>query len=84
MNKFPKSQLLVVSSEDLATETDNTLATIFDFLGLPNHKIKDLTKRNEAKYPPMNPDTRKTLVEYFRSHNEKLYSLLGRKFNWDK
>jgi len=84
MDKFPKEQLLVISSEDLASKTADTLTTIFDFLGLPNHKIKDLTKRNEAKYPPMNPDTRKTLVEYFKPHNEKLYSLLGRRFDWDK
>ncbi len=84
MDRFPKEQLLVISSEDLASKTEETLATIFDFLKLPNYKIRDLTKRNEAKYPPMNPDTRKTLVEYFKPYNEKLYSLLGRKFDWDK
>jgi len=84
MDKFPKEQLLVISSEDLARKTDDTLAIIFDFLKLPNYKIRDLTKRNEAKYPPMNQDTRKMLVDYFRPHNEKLYSLLGRKFDWDK
>ena len=84
LNRFPKEQLLVISSEDLATKTDETLAIIFDFLKLPNYKIRDLAKRNEAKYPPMNPDTRKTLVEYFKPHNERLYSLLGRKFDWDK
>ena len=84
MDRFPKEQLLVISSEDLANKTDETLAIVFDFLKLPNYKIRDLTKRNEAKYPPMNPDTRKTLVEYFKPYNEKLYSLLGRKFDWDK
>ena len=84
LNKFPKERLLVISSEDLATKTNDTLATVFDFLGLPNYKIKDLTRKNEAKYPPMNQDTRKMLVDYFRPHNEKLYSLLGRRFDWDR
>jgi len=84
MKLFSKEQLLVISSEDLASKTNETLTMIFDFLKLPNYKIRDLTKRNEAKYPPMNPDTRKTLVEYFKPYNEKLYSLLGRKFDWDK
>lgn len=84
MNKFPKEQLLIISSEDLATKTDDTLATIFGFLGLPNRRIKDLTKRNEAKYPPMNSATRKILADYFRPYNEKLYSLLGYRFDWDK
>ena len=84
MDKFPKEQLLVISSKDLASKTADTLAIVFDFLNLPNHNIKDLSKRNEVKYPPMNPDTRKMLVDYFRPHNEKLYSLLGRRFDWDK
>jgi hypothetical protein len=84
MNKFPREQLLIISTEDLATKTNNTLEIIFDFLGLPNHRIKDLTKRNEAEYPPMNPDTRKMLIEYFKPYNEKLYSLLGRRFDWDR
>ena len=84
MDRFSKERLLVISSEDLASKTEETLATIFDFLKLPNYKIRDLTKRNEAKYPTMNQDTRKLLVEYFRPYNQQLYDLLGRKFDWDK
>jgi len=84
MNKFPKEQLLVISSEDLARKTIETLQTVFDFLKLPDYKIKNLTRKNEAKYPSMNQNTRKTLIEYFRPHNENLYSLLGRRFDWDR
>jgi hypothetical protein len=84
MNKFPRKQLLVISSEDLARKTIETLQIVFDFLKLPDYKIKDLTRKNEAKYPSMNQDIRKTLIEYFRPHNENLYSLLGRRFDWDR
>jgi len=83
-NKFPKEQLFVISSEELARKTMETLQVVFDFLNLPDYKIKDLTKKNEAKYPTMNQDTRKMLIEYFRPHNENLYSLLGKRFDWDK
>ncbi len=83
-NFFPKNKLLVISTEELASYTDNTLEKIFRFLGVSNHKINDLTKRNEAKYPPMNPDTREMLLDYFRPYNEKLYLLLGCRLDWDK
>ena len=32
----------------------------------------------------MDPDLRKKLGEYFRPHNERLYELIGRKFDWDE
>jgi len=38
---------------------------------------------NVSDYPAMNPDTRRMLVDYFRPHNERLYRLLGRSFDWD-
>ena len=83
VNLFPKMQLLVISTEDLDSRPNETLATIFEFLNLPNYQIKDLTKRNEAKYPSMKPETRKCLLEYFRPYNEQLYHLIGKKFQWD-
>ena len=82
-NSFSKEQILIISTEELATNPDKTLSTIFRFLGLPDHKIKDLTKRNEAKYPPMNPETREILSNYFKPYNEKLYSLIGKDFGWE-
>ena len=84
MKNFSREQILIISTEDLAKDTDKTLSTIFHFLGLPDYKIKDLTKKNEVKYPPMREETRKMLVNYFRPYNEKLYSLIGKRFDWDK
>jgi hypothetical protein len=84
MNKFPREQLLIISTEDLAEEPHDTLTNVFSFLGLPKHQIRKLHKQKASKYPPMNPDTRKMLIEYFKPHNEKLYSLLGRRFDWDR
>ena len=84
MKNFSREQILIISTEDLAKDTDKTLSTIFHFLGLPDYKIKDLTKKNEVKYPPMREETRKMLVNYFRPYNEKLYSLIGKRFDWDR
>ena len=84
MNLFPKDQLLVISSEDLSEKTQETLNKIFEFLGLPHENIPNLEKVNVAKYPPMSPETRKILIDYFKLHNQQLYDLIGRRFDWDR
>lgn len=83
LDRFPKEQLFVVSSEALGSKTQETLSNIFEFLKLPNCKIKNLKKRNEAKYPLMKDATREILSRYFKPHNEKLFALLGYRFDWN-
>ena len=80
---FPKENILVISSEELASNTNDVLTEIFDFLNIAHVQIKDLTKQNVRKFPPMSPETRKILIEYFRPHNETLYALIKRNLNWN-
>ena len=82
--KFQKNQLLMISTEDLAQKTDQVLTKVFEFLDLPYFKIRDFTKQNKREYPPMNDETRKLLIEFYKPHNEKLYSLINQHFDWDK
>ena len=82
--KFQKKQLLIIPSEDLAQKTDQVLTKVFEFLDLPDFKIKDFTKQNKREYPPMKIETRKLLIEFYKPHNEKLYSLINQHFDWDK
>jgi hypothetical protein len=82
--KFPRKNVLLISSEELATNTDNTVSEIFEFLEVPNQKISDLTKQNERKYPRMKDSTRNTLINFYKPYNEKLFSMLDSKFDWDK
>ena len=82
--KFPKKQLLMIPSEDLAQKPDQVLRKVFEFLNLPYFKIKDLTKQNKREYPPMKDETRKLLTEFYKPYNEKLYSLVNQHFDWDK
>ena len=81
---FPKDQLLMVSSEALANNTNNSLNKIFNFLDLSDFKINDTTRKNKREYSPMKKDTRNLLIEFYKPHNEKLYRLIGRNFDWDK
>jgi len=82
--KFQKEQLLMIPSEELAQKPDQVLRKIFEFLNLPYFKIKDFTKQNKREYPPMKDETRKLLIEFYKPHNEKLYSLVNQHFDWDK
>ena len=82
--KFQKRQLLMIPSEDLAQKPDQVLTKVFEFLDLPYFKIKDFTKQNKREYSPMKDKTRKLLIEFYKPHNEKLYSLTNQHFDWDK
>ena len=82
--KFQKNQLLMISTEDLAQKTDHVLTKVFEFLDLPYFKIRDFTKQNKREYPLMKDETRKLLIEFYKPHNEKLYSLINQHFDWDK
>ena len=39
---------------------------------------------NKAEYSKMPPATRQRLAEYFAPENERLYRLLGERFDWDE
>ena len=80
---FPKDQILIIKSEEFATETNKIMNNIFDFLGLPHYNIHDDSKKNKNHYEVMKKETRIDLIEFFRPYNEKLYSLIGRNFNWE-
>ena len=82
--KFPRKNILLISSEELATNTDKTISEIFEFLEVPIQKISDLTKQNVIKYPKMKDSTREILINFFKPYNEKLFGMLGRRFNWNE
>ena len=82
--KFPRNNMLLISSEELAVNTDKTISEVFEFLEVPDQKINDLTKQNKIKYPKMKDSTREILINFFKPHNEKLFEILGSKFDWDK
>ena len=81
---FPKEQFLIITLEDLSIFQKKTMNTIFDFLGLPGYELKKVNNLNVGNYLKMKPTTRKLLIDYFKPHNERLYSILNRNFDWDK
>jgi len=73
-----------MSTEELEKDPINTLNTMFKFLDLSKYEVQDLKKRNKATYPMMKEGTREILIEFFKEHNEKLFKLIGKEFEWNK
>ena len=82
--KFPRKNIFLTSSEELAANTDKTISEIFEFLEVPEQKISDLTKQNKIKYTKMKDSTREILINFFKPYNEELFDMIGSKFDWDK
>ena len=80
---YSRDQFLVLSTEDLRRDRQDTLDQVFEFLGVSPYKVQDFKNLNVGRYKKMREDTRQKLVEYFRPHNERLYSLLNCRFDWD-
>jgi sulfotransferase family protein len=79
---FPREQVLVVASNDLAAEPGQTYARVLEFLGASAQELDSYPRVYEQRYGEMGPDTRRRLAEYFAEPNRRLYELLGRDFGW--
>ena len=84
MKFFPREQFLILRSEDLYRDPAATYKRVSEFLGLPPWQPSRPAKSNFVPYPEMDRATRARLLEYFAPHNERLYELLGTRFEWDR
>ena len=87
-NYFKKNQFMHFSTEDLDQNYDEIMNSLFIFFNLSKINLKKEDRKNigvgKGKYPSMNEKTRDFLIDYYKPHNEKLYNLIGKKFDWDK
>ena len=81
---FDPKQLLILTSEELSTETNKVMNKIFRFLDLPDYEIPDIVKRSTGNYTKMKMDTRKKLISFFSKYNQDLFKLLDQEFDWNK
>ncbi len=79
---FSREQILIIKSEDYFKDPTGTFQQVFEFLGLSPFDIVLKKEHSVSDYPPMKPDTRKQLQEYFEPFNQELYKLTGRDFGW--
>lgn len=83
---FPRDQVLVIQSEPFFTHPSVAFRQVVDFLGLKNWEPPRYMVFNAGgEYREMKTELRSRLLERYQPHNEKLFELLGRRFEgWDR
>ena len=84
MKFFPREQLLVLQSEELASNPDQVMSQIFEFLNVPAFGDIKYPSKNKGSYSSKIDERLLTrLYDFYRPHNKRLEELIGRKFNWE-
>ena len=86
LDHFDRRDLHVINSEQFFGDPSPVLSSLFGFLGVrTDHPITDLAARNVSKRDKrVWPRTRAALDDYFRPHNERLFELLGTRYDWNQ
>jgi sulfotransferase family protein len=81
---FPREQLLVLATEDLALDPAGVIAESARFLGLPEPAPQPgaYPRRNTRAYDPLEPALRERLVRHFDEPNRRLVALIGQDLPW--
>lgn len=81
---FSREQILIISSEDFFKEPEINISKVCDFLGIDNKfKCKDLNPQNVSNNRnAVSSEVYEYLNNYFLPHNQALYELIERNFDW--
>ena len=81
---FPREQLLVLFTEELAADTAGTYRRVLDFLGVDERGLDSYPRIFEREYGGMDLATRTRLEREFAAPNGRLAELLGRQLPWSE
>ncbi|MEO3822410.1 sulfotransferase domain-containing protein [Actinomadura sp. B10D3] len=79
---YPRENLLIMSAEELYADEQAALDRVCGFLRLPPHRMEGAERHNYLPAPPMDPETKVELTEFYRPHNRDLFEWLGVDFGW--
>jgi len=79
---FPREQVLVLLTDELAADAPGTYRRVLDFLGVEPHALESFPRIFERDYEEMEPATRAALQQDFAEPNRRLAELLGRELPW--
>jgi hypothetical protein len=82
---FSMNQILVLENGEFSRDPEKIYNQATEFLNLPKWKLAKYNKFSKQRLSlEMNSKTREKLLEYCKPFNEDLYSLIGKRFDWDK
>jgi len=81
---FSGENLLVISTEDLGSNSNEIFHKIFRFLEIPDYKIDNKKRYEKGQYSKLDDKLREKLIEFYKPMNEKLFNLIGERYNWNE
>ena len=81
-DNFSAENILIIQSESLFQDTASVMEKVYQFLGISYQSSNQLIPYNVGTYPPIAPETKQKLQEFFIPFNQELEVYLERKFNW--
>ncbi len=85
MECFGRENVLVLDVADYFADSNRFLGQIYEFVDLPGFECPVSSNRineNPVVLPPPDEESMAKLSEFFKPYNEKLWSLLGKEFDW--
>jgi hypothetical protein len=79
---YPHDQVMVIQSEAFYRDPNLVLERVTDWLGLPPVELSRTDDRNGHRYQHMDRAMRSRLIDLYRQPNERLYQLLGQRYDW--
>lgn len=83
LSLFDRRQIRPIKSELLFEQPAETMAGVFEFLGLESQDRADYPALGKATYQAVAPGVATELRAHFSPHNARLRELLGEEFSWD-
>ena len=83
-NLFPRNNILILSTEDFASNENDVFNTIFRFLNLERFVINEPERLRKGTYSKLDNKTRAKLVDFYSSKNIQLYRLIGKDLGWER
>lgn len=85
MEHFGQNNILVLDMADYFIDRNQFLEQIYKFVGLPNFispSNTDKVNENPLVLPPPDEASIQKLAAFYKPHNEKLWTLINKKFEW--
>ena len=85
-DEFEENQFRHYSTEELDDNYDEIMNSLFTFFGIKNIELTKVKRKNvgveKVLHEPMKEKIREFLIDFYKPHNEKLFRMIKKEFQW--
>jgi hypothetical protein len=79
---FDRDQFLILDSACLFSDPRGVMHRVAEFVGIPSNCLPSYHVPGKGSYQELDPVIREQLRAFFAPHNERLWTLIGERFDW--